>query len=101
MSVAYQSWDTARSAWQAHLPCAEAEAQGGLCMCRYAYPCPTCGTQIEAIGEDMDGLQELDGRCARCFMAGDEAAEAGPSTGSSDPAGDDSWVDDLFGKGKG
>lgn len=96
-SVKYDSWEAALTAWREHLPCAEAEASGGLCLCRYAYPCPTCGSTLEAIGEDMDGLQELEGRCARCFMAAqsneeeEEAAEE-----PVEQSVDDSWVDDLF-----
>jgi hypothetical protein len=101
MSVSqFESWDAARAAWQAHLPCPNAEANGGLCVCRYAYPCPSCATQIEAMGEDMDGLQELEGRCAKCYMAAQDGGVAEPSgeSAGTNPE-DDSWVDDLFGKG--
>ena len=95
-SVKYESWTAALAAWREHLPCEE--LQDGMCMCRYAYPCPSCATQIEAIGDDMDNLQELEGRCASCFMhAGEELAEAPAETTAEDEPVDDSWVDDLFG----
>lgn len=95
-STKYESWTEAVTAWREHLPCTE--LQDGMCMHRYAYPCPVCSTQIEAIGDEMDNIQEMEGLCASCFMRKDEGTAADtPASATDDEPVDDSWVDELFG----